>query len=62
MHHADIVDSNQAPTMERRRAVTPVAPQLGELLVESSWRPTDRPRTSEGWLIAHGYAPERRER
>jgi hypothetical protein len=59
MHPTD--DSTHA-TMERRRTPQPSAPQLGELLVESSWRPADRPRTSEGWLIAHGYAPERRER
>ncbi len=51
------------PTMERRDRRAPAAPTWGELLVESSWRPSDRPRVqSEGWLIAHGYAPERRER
>jgi hypothetical protein len=61
--YVPLADSNQRPTMERRRAVVPVAPNWGELLVESSWRPSDRPRTeSEGWLITHGYAPERRER
>ncbi len=36
---------------------------LGELAIESSWRPTDRaPVASEGWLRANGYAPDRRLR
>ncbi len=55
--------TEQKPTMERRERRTPRAPAWGELVVESAWRPSDRPLVqSEGWLIAHGYAPERRER
>jgi hypothetical protein len=55
--------TEQKPTMERRERRTPKAPAWGELVVESSWRPTDRPVVqAEGWLIANGYAPERRER
>ena len=48
--------------VERRRGAPP-APKYGELLVESGWRPTDRPQgESEGWLRAHGYAEDRRAR
>ena len=48
--------------MERRRG-TPPPPKYGELLIESGWRPTDKPGIeSEGWLRAHGYAPDRRQR
>ena len=49
-------------TLERRSG-PPVAPMFGELLVESSWRPTDKPSVeSEGWLRANGYAQDRRSR
>jgi hypothetical protein len=49
------------PGADRRRRARPTAPALGELLVESSWRPADRPPVAvQGWLVAHGYAPERR--
>jgi hypothetical protein len=49
------------PAADRRRRASPAAPALGELVVESSWRPTDRPPVAvPGWLVAHGYAPERR--
>ena len=35
---------------------------VGELVVESAWRPSDKPRVeSEGWLRSHGYLPERRQ-
>jgi hypothetical protein len=44
-----------------RRGETPKAPLFGELLVESSWRPSDVvPAASEGWLRAFGYAKDRR--
>jgi len=47
---------------ERRTGASP-APQFGELLVESAWRPTDKPvSASDGWLRANGYAPDRRAR
>jgi hypothetical protein len=50
------------PVMERREDRQPKT-AWGELVVESSWRPTDRPKVeSHGWLVTHGYAPERRER
>jgi hypothetical protein len=50
------------PLMDRRQDRLPTT-MWGELVVESAWRPTDRPRVeSPGWLIHHGYAPERRER
>jgi hypothetical protein len=49
--------------LERRERRAPAAPTWGELVVESSWRPSDRPKVqAEGWLIANGYAPERRAR
>jgi hypothetical protein len=49
----------QAPA-DRRTRSNPRSP-FGELLVESAWRPSDRPRVQDqGWRIAHGYAPERR--
>lgn len=37
------------------------ASMWGELVVESAWRPTDKPRVeSEGWLRSHGYLADRR--
>lgn len=46
---------------DRRSGLTPKAPLFGELLVESSWRPSDVvPHASEGWLRAFGYAKDRR--
>jgi hypothetical protein len=46
-----------------RRTGAPPAPKFGELLVESAWRPTDKPvSASDGWLRANGYAPDRRGR
>jgi hypothetical protein len=54
--------TTERPTQDRREGRPPKPGAWGELLVESSWRPTDRPRVeSTGWLIAHGYAPERRD-
>ena len=54
--------AEQAAAMERRQGPPP-APQYGELLIESGWRPSDKPAVeSEGWLRAHGYAPDRRQR
>ena len=48
---------------EDRRKGKPAAPLFGELLIESQWRPGDRPPVQcEGWLRAHGYAPDRRQR
>ncbi len=45
---------------DRRRGST--ASMWGELVVESMWRPSDKPRVeSEGWLRSHGYLPERRQ-
>ncbi len=55
--------SPSAPTVkhEDRRRGAPKAPLFGELLIESSWRPTDPPMgASEGWLRANGFAPDRR--
>jgi hypothetical protein len=55
------LSSEEGTTADRREARRPPAPTYGELVVESSWRPADRPPVqSEGWLIAHGYAAERR--
>lgn len=49
------------PTIDRRKGKAP-APLYGELLIESGWRPTDRPNVqTESWLRANGYAPDRRE-
>lgn len=51
------------PRTERRRSHATPLPTFGELLVDFSWRPSDRPRVdSLAWLVAHGYAPERRRR
>lgn len=45
---------------ERRTGKGP-APLFGELSMETLWRPTDKPAgVSDGWLRAHGYAPDRR--
>jgi hypothetical protein len=57
-----LLDPASLPQVDRRtERRTP--PPLGELVVESGWRPTDRPSVHEpSWLIAHGYAPERRAR
>lgn len=53
----------ERPTMERREDRKPTPGMWGELLVESSWRPTDRPAAAAlGWLITHGYAEDRRQR
>ncbi|MBI3184564.1 MAG: hypothetical protein HYZ28_20710 [Myxococcales bacterium] len=54
-------NEGNAERTERRKG-KPSAPLFGELLIESNWRPADRPPvSSEGWLRAHGYAPERRK-
>jgi hypothetical protein len=46
-----------------RRSGAPPSPAFGELVVQGSWRPTDRPvAASDGWLRANGYAPDRRAR
>lgn len=46
-----------------RRAGAPVAPLFGELLIESSWRPTDiASAATEGWLRSTGYVKDRRSR
>jgi hypothetical protein len=51
--------TNDTANMERRRGA-PVT-MWGELVVESSWRPQDKPRVeSEGWLRANGYLADRR--
>lgn len=57
-----MTDVSAAPnplSIERRQRRT--ASMWGELVVETSWRPTDKPKVeSEGWLRANGYLPERR--
>jgi hypothetical protein len=50
----------QAPSMERRSDKNKTS-MWGELVVEPSWRPTDKPKVEPGWLHANGYLPERRE-
>lgn len=58
---AALPTTTDTSTMERRKG--PPKSQLGELVIESSWRPTDRPNVeSDAWLRAHGYAPDRRQR
>ncbi|MDP1825288.1 MAG: hypothetical protein Q8L48_18675 [Archangium sp.] len=45
---------------DRRRGKA--ATMWGELVVESAWRPSDKPRVeSEGWLRSHGYLADRRQ-
>lgn len=47
---------------ERRKGLGDSVRRLGELWVDFSWRPADRPQVyALGWLIAHGYAPDRRK-
>ncbi len=47
-------------SMERRQGSSPSI--WGELVVELSWRPSDKPKVeSDGWLRAKGYLPERRQ-
>ena len=59
---SDTTPPSPQQSMERRRG-TPPPPKHGELLIESGWRPSDKPSAeSEGWLRAHGYAPDRRQR
>ena len=44
---------------DRRRGKA--ATRWGELVIESAWRPSDKPRVeSEGWLRANGYLVDRR--
>ena len=51
----------QLDTTDRRKGKS--ASMWGELVVESAWRPTDKPRVeSEGWLRANGYLADRRTR
>lgn len=47
-------------TMERRRDAP--ASIWGEIVVEPTWRPQDKPRVEESWLRVNGYLPERRQR
>lgn len=50
----------QLENTDRRKGKA--ASMWGELLAESCWRPTDKPRVeSEGWLRAHGYLADRRQ-
>jgi hypothetical protein len=57
----DVVSTEEARG-ERRKGPGGSAPTFGELLVDFSWRPADRPPVdSLGWLITHGYAPDRRK-
>jgi hypothetical protein len=52
--------TDTAASMERRQANSKSI--WGELVVEMSWRPSDKPKVeSEGWLHAHGYRPDRRQ-
>ena len=49
----------QLENTDRRKGKA--ASMWGELLAESCWRPSDKPRVeSEGWLRAHGYLADRR--
>lgn len=51
--------SADTASMERRHGAATT--MWGELVVESAWRPTDKPRVeSEGWLRANGYLVDRR--
>lgn len=52
---------NESSSLERRRTAAPVS-MWGELVVETAWRPSDKPKVEEGWLRANGYLPERRSR
>jgi hypothetical protein len=58
----EVLTADHARIDRRQSQPTPL-PTFGELLVDFSWRPSDRPRVdSLAWLVAHGYAPERRKR
>ena len=58
--NSELKTADQKIEADRRRGAPP-APRFGELLIESSWRPSDKPsHQSEGWLRAHGFAPDRR--
>ena len=49
----------QLDSTDRRKGQA--ATMWGELVVESAWRPSDKPRVeSEGWLRSHGYLADRR--
>ena len=51
---------NDPNSIDRRRGTATT--MWGELVVESAWRPSDKPRVeSEGWLRSHGYLADRRE-
>jgi|APLak6261678615_1056124.scaffolds.fasta_scaffold00312_9 hypothetical protein len=57
-------ERNNTPdtSMERRQRQGAAASMWGELVVEMSWRPSDKPKVeSDGWLRANGYLPERRQ-
>lgn len=47
-------------TMERRREAP--ASIWGEIVVEPTWRPQDKPKVEESWLRVNGYLPDRRQR
>lgn len=53
-------NSSDTLSMERRHGASPSI--WGELVVESSWRPQDKPKVEESWLRSHGYLPDRRQR
>lgn len=53
-------NTNDTLSIERRRSAS--SSIWGELVVEPSWRPTDKPKVEETWLRANGYLPDRRSR
>ena len=53
-------NQNDSLSIERRRNAAPSV--WGELVVETAWRPQDKPKVEESWLRANGYLPDRRTR
>ncbi|MFO0598006.1 MAG: hypothetical protein U0228_22075 [Myxococcaceae bacterium] len=54
-------NTTETSTMERRTAKTPSS-IWGEIVVEPTWRPQDKPKVEESWLRVNGYLPDRRQR
>jgi hypothetical protein len=53
--------NTETTNMERRTGARP-ASMWGELVVEPTWRPQDKPKVEESWLRTNGYLPDRRSR
>lgn len=53
------MNERNVESMERRNTQKP-ASMWGEIVVEPTWRPQDKPRVEESWLRANGYLPDRR--